>query len=72
MSEFINKYKIIIFLSFLVIVLIIIKIKYGQLNTIDNETLIPTTTLIPTPIPTIDEFSDPEGIYENTSAVNQN
>jgi len=68
--EFINKYKIIIFLGFLVIVLITVKIKYGQSNIINDEKPTPTTIL--TPIPTIDDFSDPEGIYENTSAINQN
>lgn len=46
-KEFIQRYKIVLLLSFLVVVLIILKIKYGDLNK-DDQKLIPTPTVIPT------------------------
>lgn len=45
--EFIKKYQLILFLSFLVVVLIVLKIIYGNSNPDQNNIVLPTLT--PTP-----------------------
>lgn len=46
--EFIKKYQLVLFLSFLVIVLIIIKLIYKEDNKNQIETIVPTSTPSPT------------------------
>lgn len=48
--EFIQRYKIVLFLSFLVVVLIVLKLRYSQ-----SEEVIQKTTITPTPTMTFNE-----------------
>lgn len=65
--EFVKKYQIILFLSFLVIVLLVLQIVYKTKN--QEEISIPT----PTPTPTIIKPKEIDGIsYEVLNDVNPN